>query len=251
MLKNIFAIFLISVSLLCGCTANRDSSNDTGQEGVAFTYKTEYLTETSDNNLINVEIPAFEGENEKNINALVYRFVVDRVNTMCDGACSILPSDQAMIADVAEGSYNAYCIDLKYRITHNTAQHISIVFEGMSNYKSAAHPLNILFSLNIDPIHAERILFSETYPLDSTTYNLFAQYAEEEIREQADPQWLQDWEGFAETLCDQDTFLTGMTSEAEFFHYRTEDYVVIGYPVPHAMGDYMTVQIPISALTQQ
>ena len=104
MLKKFFAVFLISVSLLCGCTANRDSSNDTSREGVVFTYKTEYLTETSDKNLINIEIPVFEGENDKNINSLVYRFVVDRVNTMCDGACSILPSDRAIMADAAAGN---------------------------------------------------------------------------------------------------------------------------------------------------
>ncbi len=251
MLK-VFVVFMICFSLLCGlygCTTNRDSTNDTVQESAAFTYKTEYLTETSDNNLINIEIPVFEGENEKNINSLVYRFVVDKVNAICDGACSILPSNRAIMADAADGSYNAYCIDLKYRITYNTAQQISIVFEGMSNYKTAAHPLHILFSLNVDPVHAERRLFSEIYPLDSTTYALFAHYAEQEIREQADPQWLQNWKGFAETLCDQDTFLAGMTTETEFCHYRTEDYIVVVYPVSHVIGDYMTVQIPLLEFT--
>lgn len=212
----------------------------------AFYYNTEYFTEASENNLINIEIPVFEGENEKEINALVSRFVSDKVNAMCDGACNILPSDRAITADF-EGNYNAYCIDLDYQIAYNTPQQISIVFEGTSNCKTAAHPLHIMFTLNIDPVHGERCLFSDSYPIDSTTYGVFAQYAEEEIREQADPEWLQTWEGFAETICDQEAFFAGMTTETDFCHYRTDDYVVIVYPVSHALGDYMTVYIPPSA----
>ncbi len=245
-MRKIFVVLIVCILLLCGCAADRDSTEEKVQEGSALDYKTAYLTEVSENNLINIEIPVFEAGNEETLNSLVSRFVMDKVNAMCDGACNILPSDRAITADSSDGNYNAYCIDLKYRITYNTLQQISIVFEGMSNYKTAAHPLHILFSLNIDPVRGERCLFSDTYPLDNTTYTLFAQYADREIREQADPEWLQTWEGFAETLCDQDTFLTGMATETDFCHYRTEEHVVIAYPVPHAMGDYLTVQIPLA-----
>lgn len=39
-----------------------------------------------------------------------------------------------------------------------------------------------------------------------------------------------------------------MTTETEFHAYFTEDSVGISYPVAHAMGDYMVVEIPCNEI---
>ena len=203
---------------------------------------TTYLTEHSEENVISIQLPEFQSENGSKINQLVADYITQKINNICNSECHLSPSK----ADIActDTAYSKYFVDLTYRISYQSDDIISIIFEGKYNYKKAAHPTNIFFSLNIDPKNAQRVFFSEVYSIESELYQLFSTYAQQSIIESAGGTWPDGWGSFSESVCGEEQFLEGMKTECGFYSYYTGHSVGISYPVPHSIGDYLVVEIP-------
>lgn len=138
---------------------------------------------------------------------------------------------------------------LEYRITCQREDLLSIVFEGLYNDRTAAHPMHLFFTLNIEPQSGETITFSDRYAIDDALYETFAACAERDITENAGGTWPEGWGTFSDTICDKDSFLNGMRTSLDFSVFFTEEGVGISYPVPYALGDHMEVILPYDALT--
>lgn len=133
-------------------------------------------------------------------------------------------------------------------ITFASNDLISIVFDGLYNYKTAAHPIHWLFTLNFNPQTLETITLSEKYIIDEALYNIFAEVAETNITNECDGVWPENWGTFSETICSKNHFIEGMIKEVDFYYYYAETGIVISYPVVHAMGDQKEGEISYDSL---
>lgn len=141
------------------------------------------------------------------------------------------------------------CAERTIRITCQREDLLSIVFEGLYNDRTAAHPIHLFFALNIEPKSGETVAFSDRYAIDDALYETFAACAERDITENAGGTWPEGWGTFSDTICDKDSFLNGMRTSLDFSVFFAEEGVGISYPVPYALGDHMEVILPYDALT--
>ncbi len=125
---------------------------------------------------------------------------------------------------------------------------VSIVFMGILNYKEAAHPTHVFFTLNLNCANGEQVPFANQYCINSTLYAVFAAQAEKEILDLNNGVWPEALGDFSESICREEDFLHGVEIGEEFFYYRTAEGIGISYPVPYSMGDYRIAEIPYEKL---
>ena len=245
---------LLAVLLLAGCSgapgdgdAAQTTNPGTTESTVPVASSASYLIQDSGENLISIQIPHTDTMSEVET-AFIQDFVRRKLETVTGAVPELTPSDQPVVGQGRE--YAQHRIDLESRVTQDTDAHVSIVFEGFYNLKSAAHPTNWLFSLNYAPGTLEAIPFAEKYAVNARLYQSFASAAESAIKEAAGGTWPEGWKPFGESICPEETFINGMCDEREFCYYLQEDGVVISYPVPHAVGDHLEAVIPYSQLEE-
>lgn len=208
-------------------------------EDPAVPDKTAYMTYVSEQHRVSVQIPRFESEA---IDRQIQSYITERLRFHYD-------FEEAMIlsaTDIEAGDYSDCFVNIDCEITCKTEERISVLFEGVFNRKTAAHPLNCLFTLNIDPATGERLMFENVYAVNDGLYDCFRTYAEKALTVKADEQWMNGTE--FSVLCPRERFLQGLEDEKEYQTYFTQTGVGFSYPVAHALGDYQTVEIPYEEL---
>jgi hypothetical protein len=144
--------------------------------------------------------------------------------------------------------YISYCFgddfknldfEMKYKITYSSAQFISIVFTGSSNQEDSAHPNNECITLNVDMIMGEMLHLADFIYVDDQFVRAFAS----EWRQNAgtylvDYLDLSDKQSLLDQLHNADSFSSEMMS------YIDREGIGIVYMGPHAVGDYVTIEIP-------
>lgn len=206
-----------------------------------------YLTEQTDNNFISIEVPVFDINKsdiiENGIIDHVKGYLFDLTGVKFSLFRSSINSLQASETDVSElvALYDYY-IDIDYRISIQNEDCISIIFEGMLNKSTAAHPMHLFFTYNINPETGERILFSDKYCVDSKLYNIVSLYVKDNMAGDSNNNIA------VETLLDEKWFYNELSSEKSVFCYYTEDCVGISFPVVFAMGSHLEVEIPYDSL---
>ncbi len=158
--------------------------------------------------------------------------------------CETELSDEIQIR-IDNGEYTEYILELVGETAYNGDDFISVVYKGIYNNKTAAHPTNMCFSVNLNA-EAERVYFVDLYLISDELYDVFAKYAQDEIDRK--------YEGYGlsveDMLCTKDSFISGIENESSVNFYMTEDSVGFIYSVPHAVGDYQTVEVPLSELEE-
>ena len=245
---------LIAVLLLVGCSGlpapsdqnvTENTNSCTTESTVPLASPVSYLIQDSAENIVSIQIPHTDKMSEEET-VFIQDFVRRKIETTTAAVLDLTPSNQTV--DTKGRGYSQYWIVLEAQVTQDTDAHVSIVFEGFYNLKSAAHPTNWLFSLNYDRKRLEEIPFAEKYAVNAPLYKSFVSVAENAIKEAAGGTWPEGWPSFGESLCSEDAFINGMRAEREFCYYLREDGVVISYPVPHAVGDHMEAVIPYDKL---
>lgn len=246
-MKKIFVIIAIFALLLVmnGCnntkseTSSNISSSDSLMNESVELDEPFFLIEESDKNIISVQVPVLRTENTDKVNQVIYDYIEDKIADICLSEYNVIESNSDVSDKNAE--YSECYIDVKYRVSLNTENLVSIVFDGIYNYRSAAHPTNLFFTLNINPKTAETVGFTDTYVLDDAVYELFTESALEYISKLTE-------DITVDPICTKDEFIDGIKNQNEFYCYYTDKSVGISCPVPHALGDHLQVEIPLTKL---
>lgn len=252
-MKNILLYLFLICVLFTACTTNpnhTDTSNATKIPTSLPNYNTvlnkQYLTEFSEDNAICVEIPIFTGPNKELLEQECICFVLDRLKLLTDWSFSLSLTESK--PDMTDLSYTGYLISLNVTIAQLTnCNQQSLIFEGILNSKSSAHPTDLFFVLNLDVETGKRIWFKDKYVIDRFLYESFAAAAEESIIS-AVGKWPEHWGSFQDEICEAESFICGLDYETDYSWYPVDDGIIISYPVPFTLGSYMKVKMLFSQL---
>ena len=230
----------------CSCTnAENTTLNSSCGESTELEIKSAYLIEESDENLISIKLPTDYKFNEIQ-NAFIADFVSSKINEISGETFKLTNSETT--TEYSQ-NYSGYCINLESETSYVSNDMISIVFMGLLNQKSAAHPINLLFSLNFNPSTLDIVEFSSLHMIDDALYNEFVKQGEKQILEETDGVWPNGWGSFSKTLCSKETFFEGLNNKnSNIDWYYTENGIVFSYSVPFALGDHKEVELERSIL---
>ena len=227
-----------------------EAPTDAPTEAASAEPATFYLSQNDETCFIKVAYPQFASPEYDAVNALIADFVREQAQTYCDGACT--PEIVAETPpDISWDDLPEHCFPFKYRLTLSTEDTLSIVFEGFYNRKTAAHPTNLLLTLNIDPRTAERIALADRYVIDDALYETFVAYAEADLTQKLGG-WPENWRPFSEEIYGKDRFLNNLDARTHGEALRvffTEEGLGVSYPISHVMGDHMEIVLPYDELT--
>jgi len=202
-----------------------------------------YLTQLTDDCAASVELPDFIMEDEA-----LKQLVIDYIDSqLADYVADfeLTLSNEDVTAKF--GDY-LYQLDLDCRISYISDEIASVIFEGMYNGKTAAHPTFCFYSLNIDRRTNEQLKLYNLIPTNDALYAAFVQYAYQSMKEKADPTWLAGVD-FYDVVCSDGDF-TGCfydLSDAACAYF-TETGIGISYSVSHPLGDHQETEIPYSVV---
>lgn len=127
-------------------------------------------------------------------------------------------------------------MDVDFEVKFLNNHYASIVFTGFADGISAAHPVNIAFSLNFNMDQGKSITLSDFVSIDDDLVQTFRK----ELKEQTIPEIAGYYDSYSdEQLSDE------LKNEDSTDGYFTKDSVGILVTVPHAIGDYLDIVIPI------
>ena len=146
----VLTLCLAILLVMAGCGTPENAKPETEQTDPTENQKTSqtswFLTQLTEDCAASVKLPAFIMEDE-----YLKQLVIDYVNTYLadsfEGIFSLTLSNTDLPTEPAD---RLYYLDLSCRVTYEHEDFVSIVFEGLYNMKTAAHPINLLFSLNVN-----------------------------------------------------------------------------------------------------
>ncbi|MBE6587184.1 MAG: hypothetical protein E7647_02070 [Ruminococcaceae bacterium] len=203
-----------------------------------------YLTEMSEENIVSISVPDVEFDG----------VISDRVTSYLtehffEFECQLEKTDSMsteLLERLDSREYTGYCAELDGTVTRSDEKMISIKFEGLVNYMTAAHPNHVLFSVNVDKATGERVLFADKYNITDELYSVFLTYAQAEIDSVAGEGTV----SVEEQLCPKDSFIKGLSDESTVCVFYSGESIVISYEVPFAVGGHREAEIPLSELSQ-
>lgn len=202
-----------------------------------------YLTQLTDDCAASVELPDFIMEDDA-LKQLVFDYIDSKLeNYVADFELTLSNED----VTAKFGDY-LYQLDLDCRISYISDEIASVIFEGMYNGKTAAHPTHMFFTLNIDLRTNEQLKLYDLIPINDAMYAAFVQCAYQSMAEKADPAWLAGV-NFYDIVCSKEDF-TGCFYDLSnaACAYFTETGIGISYAVSHPLGDHQETEIPYSVV---
>lgn len=223
-----------------GCTDQREAfSTNMSQKDIGEYL---YLTEETDKNLISVQVPLVGIANQQTVNTFIKEQVYNELRRWLLPEEYNLKESATPIENISErmdpSEYSAQYLHISSRLSFESEEFISIVFTGKYNLKSAAHPNDVFFSINVDVRSVERVGVADVCTVDDTLYNAFLQYANSDRITRDELMSL--------NVFKKDTFIEGLTQEPKkgFYSYFTPTHIGISYPVVYALGDHVEAEIP-------
>ncbi len=236
MKRSVCVLFILALWMFSSCTTQAPDSFREPSTPRGWCY----LTESTSKNAISIKVPCFGTDNEA-LDRLMYEHVVGYLQNQSGIRFDLERSDTDPNVNI-DGAYSDYSIQMDGRITYESEELISMVFEGMLNRRNSAHPTHLFFSLNVDKTTGKQTFVKDRYVLNDALYDAFLNYAAEALGTE-----VSDKVEISE-LCPKDSFLTGLQNESLYYVYFTVDAVGISCPVPHVIGDHFEVEIPYAVL---
>ena len=155
--------------------------------------------------------------------------------------------------DISEYDESELYADIGYRITFCSSDIVSMVFEGLYNVKSAAHPVSFFDSLTVEVESGRLLSLHDYYEIDSE----FGEWVRVEYKTQACDYFskklnipMEDVSNIVESEfddidCSQLTTRLNMadSKNSDIHSFLTEDSVGISLPVSHALGDHCEIYL--------
>lgn len=144
--------------------------------------------EQSDENFVSIEIPILNIQKENIIRKETVKYIENYFQELTNvnfELCQTNSWTEEYNINVSElcMQYENY-IGIESRISLQSEECISIIFEDMMNNNSAAHPLNLFFTYNINPKTGARILFKDRYCISDNLYEKVLTYITESVLEE-------------------------------------------------------------------
>lgn len=144
--------------------------------------------------------------------------------------------------------HEQYFIDLRGKTVYRSEEMVSVIFQGMINLESAAHPLNVFFSFNYHPNTLETIVFSELHSVTEKLYLAFASEGEKTIREENGGAWPQSLDSFSEVFCSKERFFNGLKEncpiDQRIYFYYAGDNIGFSFSTPYVLGGHKEIELP-------
>ena len=115
-----------------------------------------------------IEIPQLNIANSEKRNQEITEYIENCLYKLT-GYSFELSNVADMPASEQVEKYEHY-VEIKSQIVLQEDECVSIVFEGMYNCRTAAHPTHLFFTYNFNPKSGERILYSDKYEIEDTLY---------------------------------------------------------------------------------
>lgn len=181
---RVAAVSLAAV-LLTGCVA-KDAQEYISQEPVDYNIgTTAYCAkEKTEENRIYFNYPLLEDTvaNADGINKLVLEFVETAVQTLCkgefDGDFMVSPETWKWDDD----AYTLQAMDIGYKIVRSDDEYFTVTFEGLYNFREAAHPIHYFDAITIDVKACKVVLLDNLFRIDSNFIELLRAKFKEQIR---------------------------------------------------------------------
>lgn len=199
-----------------------------------------YLTQLTDDCAASVELPDFIMEEEA-LKQLVFDYIDSQLADYA-GDFELTLSNEDVTAKF--GDY-LYQLDLDCRTTYLCDEFASLVFEGLYNYKSAAHPVHELFALNINRLTNERVKLKDIWLVNDKFYEIYQPYAREKLASILADEYK---DVPLEQFVTKESFLAGLETEKEYCVYYTQSGMVVSCPTSHAIGHHLDVEVPYEKL---
>ena len=175
--NSLVHVFVVIV-LFSGCGRQYDhEENPNGSRIVTTNIISHCAKEKSEENRIFFNYPQFEGtyDDIHKMNDLISKFISSALKELCDGGFNGNLNDVPEIWEWDNNEYTLQAMDIAYNIVRNDSNYFSVVFEGLYNFKAAAHPLHYFNSLVIDVKKKEVIFLWDMYDMnggfEATVYN--------------------------------------------------------------------------------
>lgn len=242
MKNRVFTVMFLLFFSLCffGCVNQTEppTSNEMQRGNDEYLY----LTEESIKNLISVQIPVVATANAQAVNTCIKEQVYQELRYWLFWEECNLKEASTPVANIREriesSEYSTQYLHISGCLSFESEELISLVFTGTQNVKSAAHPNEVFFSINVDIPSAQRIGIADVYSVDDTLYSAFLQHVSSERIPRNELMTL--------NIFEKDAFLEGLTKESEkgLYSYFTPTHVGISYPVAYALGNHIEAEIP-------
>ena len=200
-----------------------------------------YLIEENDQNQISIMLPD-DREYTAEQNEFIGDFAAQKLSAMTGENFDLVSSS----TDIKEPNkdYSNYNISIEGRTTYASDDMISVVFAGSLNKKTAPHPSSVFFTLNFNPATNEIIKFESLHTIDDALYQKFATQGKQNILNECDGVWPEEFDSFEETLCSKEKFFDGLKGNTNSINwYYTNGGIGFSYEVIHAIGDHKEVEI--------
>lgn len=229
-------------------TTKAEDTGDIGSTIADVIVEPYYLTDVSEKSIVCIKTSPVRTSNPVKITNAINNCIKSQVSFVYYPLEEYELTSEPELSDdiqtrIDNGEYTEYLIELDGETTYNENDIISVVYTGTYNYKTAAYPTNMCFSVNLN-YSGERVYFKDMYNIGDELYSVFAKHAQDEIDRK--------YEGYGlsveDMLCTKDNFISGIEDESTVNFYIIDDYVGFIYSVPHAAGDYQTVEIPLAEL---
>lgn len=163
---------------------------------------------------------------------------IEQVNSL------ILQSVNSELNEILEDSLPNVILDIGYSVSFQSEELICFLFEGTLNDENAAHPSNVAFSISISLTDKKLINISSLFEMNET----FVQAFRAQLNTVADHDRFSenDWEkvsSYIENFSDEE-IMNILLKEPEKTLAIQDGGIIVLFPVPHAIGDYVKIIVP-------
>ena len=198
--------------------------------------------------------------NANEVNILILNFVESTLLNLLNGNFEGNIKDFYERYDWNNKDYLSDAINIDYRIMRNDSYYLSIVFEGLCNHKTAAHPTDRFITLTIDKINKKIIFIDDLFRIDDFIQFLQSNY-KELVREglarkfQVSPDVINN--DVVQIILDYTSdeelskIKAKLTSNNEYYpFFLTDNAIGISISIPFVLGDHFEILINYDELTK-
>lgn len=241
MKKNriIFAGLAVILSLLLVSCKSKDEGGSyedmSSEQSVSYTASTQLINTSADYKISEVTLT----KNTYNNNiAIKYPQLVSDVKDYSKTNELIKDTVDDFLKNQYGDDYTELTLNIDYKITLCNNSIISIVFKGMGNVRTAAHPINHFLSLNIDLKDSTKLRLQDIYNVDNEFTNIYiTNMVKQTISKISDYIMSDSGDKLTAQLKNADS------SDSDIYSYFTDKQLGISYDVPHAAGDHVETLI--------
>ena len=259
----ILVVTSMALTFLSGCTGSMlENCSSNNNEIDNLDYVSFCAKEATGENRIYFSYPHFMKTvtNSEELNELVEGFVVSALNDMLEGRFTGNIKSDTEYWIWNNDDYTKQAMQINFKIMRNDNNFVSIVFEGLCNYKGAAHPTHYFNSLTIDIKKCELVVLSDLYRIDTDFVELVQKKYKEQIRQDLATKTGVPIEMIAEFFeesfsVSSEKFLfevlcqTGaIDRNTELCFFLTDTALGISIPVPYTLGNHYELLIPFNEL---